>query len=357
MKHVRILSLCLAVVFAMGATTLVVSPALASGCDHECKELKEKEKQEAKEKKEREKQEAKEAKEKEQREAKEKKEREKLNREEEKTHPWQKYFGVCPTTASGVNGCVYAETGSESFFQAGKLTVSLARPLILQGGLIHEEEPFVKYMSPALNGQTIVSAAEPTESLTEAIDPEQLSEKEKQRYERYLASGGSTKVTATPELASPASAIEFDPESILQEWNESENRPAYVLPVMIHLSNKFLGADCYVGSTVSPMDVSLYAGETSPPPPNAPIHGTLQSQTTHGGGSVYEIQSKVVGNSYASPGVQGCGVYNGANAALDSGLALPSPAGSNTSELTGFVLVANSELVEEGLRGAIPFLP
>ena len=55
MRHVRILGLCLAAVFALTATTLVIaSPALATKCDEECqaqkkyeKELKQYEKERA----------------------------------------------------------------------------------------------------------------------------------------------------------------------------------------------------------------------------------------------------------------------------------------------------------------------
>jgi hypothetical protein len=331
-RRVRILGLCLAAVFALTATTLVVaSPAFAK-CDEECKQEKQHEKEEAAKAK----------------------EREKDLQKQEKLHPWQKFYGECPPTGSRyegfpghVNGCIYGAATSASFFQAGKFTIYYKKPVVLQGGLIDEEEPFVKHLAPALDGKTIVPVAEPGPSLTEAIDPELLPEKEKQRYEEYLANGGTTATTETIELAGPAYGISVNSQATLEETGESE--PAFTFPVMIHISNKFLGPDCYDGSTASPIVVPFISGETNPPPPNTPIHGHVGTVVTHGEGAVAEVAGAVlVNNTYAAPGVQGCGASGGDDdAAVNAGLGLPSPAGSNTTELTGAFQIANSEIVEE----------
>ncbi len=338
MRRVRILGLCLAAVFAMTATTLVVaSPAFAK-CDEECKQEKQHEKEEAKKAK----------------------EREKLNKKEEKEHPWQKFFGNCPPTNSDggvfgtVNGCIYGAASSESYFQAGKFTIHYVKPVVLQGGLFEETEPFIKHLAPALDGVTIVPVAQPGPSLTEAIDAEALPEKEKQRYEEYLAKGGSTAVTETIELAGPAEDISVNSQATLNETGESE--PAFTFPVMIHIKNKFLGEDCYDGSTASPIVVPFISGETNPPPPNVPIHGHVGKLKSHSRGTVVEVYGAIlVNNTYAAPGVQGCGVYGNADEALNAGIGLPSPAGSNTSVLTGAFQIANSEFVEEGLKGERPY--
>lgn len=321
------LGLCLAAMLAISATVLVVaSPALAGTCNEECKHQKQEEARKA---------------------------------FEEKTDPWQKFFGECPPTGTEhTNGCIYGEAGPESYYQAGKVTVHFVKPVILQGGLIRENEPFIKQLAPALNGQTIVPVAEPTESLSEGLDVELLPEREKKRYEEYLAKGGSTKVTATTELAGHAEEIVVNTNSTLNEVNESAGAPAFQFPVMIHLSNKFLGTGCYVGSTASPIVIPFYTGETSPPAPNTPIHGKQEKLTTHGEGAVAADYATLVDNTYASPGVHGCGVYSGADEALNAGLALPSPAGSNTTVLKGKFEISNSEIVEEGLGagpGNLPF--
>jgi hypothetical protein len=210
-------------------------------------------------------------------------------------------------------------------------------------------------MAPAANGVTIVPVAEPTESLTEGIDAELLPEKEKKRYEEYLAGGGSTAVTATTELAGPADEIIIGTGSTLEEFNESTGYPGFKFPVMIHLKNKFLGEGCYVGSTAEPIVIAFYTGETNPPAPNKPIHGAQEGLSSHAEGIIADDRATEVNNSYASPGVHGCGAEYGADQALDAGLGLPSPAGTNVSVLKGHFEIASDGLVEEGLRGVDHF--
>jgi hypothetical protein len=75
-----------------------------------------------------------------------------------------------------------------------------------------------------------------------------------------------------------------------------------------------------------------------------------------GEGNILDISgTKLVNNTFASPGVQGCGKVIstesgppwGANAAMNSALGLPSPSGSNTTELIGNLAQAGSHAVEE----------
>lgn len=178
------------------------------------------------------------------------------------------------------------------------------------------------------------------------INPEDLAEAEKTRYEEYLAAGKSTKARETIELAVPASDIYLSEEHLLEESGEG-----FGFDVMIHIENPFLGKACYDGSTVSPIDVPFTTGETHPEPPNTPIHGTLGSLSTEGEGGILHIAGqRLVNNEYAAPGVSGCGVNGGADAALDAGLGLPSPAGTNTTVLVGNLYQAGVETVEENLQ-------
>jgi hypothetical protein len=343
-RHLRILALCLAAVFALTATTLVIaSPALAS-CNEECKLQKEKEKQEKKEKIKQEKEEA------------------KLKKEEEKLlkkHPegqWEK-FDECPFGASvtfegeprEISGCIYGYAGSESFFQAGKVTVDFKKPVALQlgfyGALNPETESFP--VAGARNGDTIAKEAEPAPSLTEVINPELLPEAEKKRYEEYLAGGGSTKATETIELAVPAKDIFLNEDNLIKEEGKG-----FEFSVMIHIENKFLGTACYDGSTEAPIEVPFTTGETHPEPPNTPIHGFLGKLSTSklSENRILQIEGqRLVNNEYAAPGVSECGIHGGANAALDAGLGLPSPAGSNTTLLVGNLYQASVSAVEEHL--------
>ncbi len=336
-RHVRMLGLCLVAALAMGATTLVVaSPALAGGgCNTECKEQKQKEKEEARKLKEEEK-------------AKKKEEK------ELKKHPegvWEK-FNECPLGeepvgegTGPVKGCIYGVAGKESFFQAGKVTIYFEKPVTLQGGFERTEGENYQFVG-ARNGKTITPEAEPAPSLTEGIDAELLPESEKTRYEEYLANGGSTKVTESIELAVPADDIYLNEENLSREEGEG-----FGFAVMVHIENKFLGNHCYDGTTVEPIDVPFTTGETHPEPPNTPIHGFLGDLEGEQNGEILKIGGqRLVNNEYAAPGVSGCGISGGADGALDGGLGLPSPAGSNTTILVGNLYQIGKGTAEEHLH-------
>jgi hypothetical protein len=262
-----------------------------------------------------------------------------------KKSPFEK-FNECPLGTPELKGCIYGEAGAESYFQAGKVTVHFVKPVILQGGFQRETEERTDPFVAARNGKTIGVEKEPTVGLTEGLDAEKLEEPEKKRYEEYIASGKSTKVTEAVELAAPASDIFLAEENLVAEVGQG-----FGFPVMIHIQNPFLGKNCYDGTTVEPIDIPYTTGETHPEPPNTPIHGYLGSLESEGEGEILVIKGqKLVNNEYAAPGVSGCGLSGGADAALDEGLGLPSPAGSNTTELVGNLYQASHFAVEEALR-------
>jgi hypothetical protein len=256
-------------------------------------------------------------------------------------------FGAEVSTPEGVQpitGCIAGEAGKESFFQAGKVTVFFKKPVKLTLGFYGSGEVFP--VAGARNGVTISKEAEPAPSLTEVVNPENLPEAEKKRYEEYIAAGKPTKATETIELAVPANDIYLSEAHLIEEKGEG-----FGFSVMIHIENKFLGKNCYVGNTVHPVDVPFTTGETAPPPPNTPIHGSLGSLTSESEGEILVISGqKLVDNEYAAPGVSGCGIDGGADAALDAGLGLPSPAGSNTTILFGNLFQAGIATVEEHIK-------
>ncbi len=69
----------------------------------------------------------------------------------------------------------------------------------------------------------------------------------------------------------------------------SEEGDALVLPVKIKLSNSFLGSNCYIGSNAKPVVINFTTGETSPPPPNKPIHGALGSLSFNEAGTILTV--------------------------------------------------------------------
>ena len=239
--------------------------------------------------------------------------------------------------------CLFGEAGPESYYQAGKVTIHFGKPVDLFGGIAEDPETTeANTYVPPLNNVQISKEAEPGPSLTEGIDAEKLEEPEKQRYEAYIAAGKSTKTTETIELAKESIFVSFTPFF-------GENGESFGFSVLIHIQNGFLGKTCYDGSTVEPINVGYTTGETNPPPPNTPIAGGIGEEHEPEVG-LLNAEATLVNNEYAAPGVKGCGVNGGADAAVDAGLGLPSPAGSNTTKLIGTLWTATVNQTEKHIQ-------
>ena len=69
-------------------------------------------------------------------------------------------FAQCPTHVTHVNGCVYAPVEG-GYITLGKTVVPLAKTAILQAGLLEEEEePSVKHLVGALDGETLTKVGQ-----------------------------------------------------------------------------------------------------------------------------------------------------------------------------------------------------
>jgi hypothetical protein len=144
---------------------------------------------------------------------------------------------------------------------------------------------------------------------------------------------GFTGVTATVELAAPASSIQLSlANTLLREG------VALGLPVKVKLSNPFLGSNCYIGSNSNPIQLKLTTGTTSPPPPNTPISGSSGTFEEIVPGILANANNKLVDNSFSAPGANGCGGFLlswAVDPFVDSIVGTPSPAGTNTAILEG----------------------
>ena len=259
-----------------------------------------------------------------------------------KVGPYEKFY-ECPLEIEELNGCITGIAGKESFFQAGKVTVHFAKPVTLTGGFIENESGEFAWQG-ARNGLTVAKVPEPAPSLTEGLDAEMLQEPEKKRYQEYIAAGKSTKVTETIELANPN--VFLSEANIVDEEGEG-----FGFNVMIHISNPFLGKACYDGTAFAPIVVPFTTGATDPPPPNTSIRGTAGKFNSESEGEILRIEEEhLVNNEYAAPGVSGCGVQGGADAAIDAGLGLPSPAGNNATVLVGTLYQTSSRAARENLH-------
>lgn len=231
-------------------------------------------------------------------------------------------FWDCPATT--VEACIQATTSSGEF-TVGKKTVPIKSPITLQGGW-NEGEGEDLVISGAKDGDTL--------SKTPQVVPGGLTG----------IQGLVGEVTATTELAAPASSI------ILNEGNLLGGEGiALVLPIKIKLSNAFLGTKCYVGSNAHPIVLELTTGGTAPPKPNKPIAGREGVATFNGSGTILTIaNNSLVDNSFAVPGAEGCGSSpTVVDQLIDQAMGVPSSAGHNTAILDGTLKQGGAEAVEE----------
>jgi len=258
-------------------------------------------------------------------------------------HPTGEYaqFAECPLSHPTLPFCIYSES-SGGFFQIGKKTVPLKNPVILQGGLeIGAEEKGI--FVGAENGETLSKTPQPVPGGLLGIEAPKSWPLFLQELFNETINKGLTGVTATVELAGPASSIEINPTNLI-----SEKGNALVLPTKIKLSNAFLGGNCYIGSNASPVVIAFTTGETSPPPPNKPIHGSAGTLSSNGAGTILTLSGgSLVNNSFAAPGANGCGGFFSflIDPFVNSLVGLPSPAGTNTAILEGKLQLASPAAV------------
>lgn len=261
-----------------------------------------------------------------------------------------KPFSECPIKGEpATEACVYAKSGEGSSFTVGRTTVPLNKPIVLQGGLVEqesEESPF-RFVG-AENGETLISKGQAVPGgISTIVDASDLSGKAAKSYAKAIEAGHTT-ATATIELAGLASTIVLNEGNLL-----GGEGTALGLPVRVHLKGALLGKTCYVGSEGDPVVIDLTTGTTAPPPPNEPISGRVGKPEFNTAGTILTItEDRLVNNSYAAPGAEGCGSATDSaevDAAVDAGVGLPSAAGNNSAIITGTLKQGGAEAVAEAL--------
>lgn len=256
-------------------------------------------------------------------------------------------FADCPLSNAEVSACVLAETKGGSF-TVGKKTVPIVNTVLLQGGTISRENPETEVVTQefvaAEDGNTLSKTAQPVPGgLLGIVAPEFLPKFLQELFNEFI-NKGPTGVTATVELAAPANQILLNTNNLLFETGT-----ALQLPVKIHLSNTFLGSECYVGSNAKPIVIPFTTGTTSPPLPNKPIKGSAGTLTTNSEFTLATITGgKLVNNSFAAPGATGCGGILSflVDPAVNAELGLPAAAGHNTAILEGKIQTASAKAVK-----------
>ena len=123
------------------------------------------------------------------------------------------------------------------------------------------------------------------------------------RLIKFFFENKITGLNSTLELAKPATEIRVSQGNLPGELGV-----ALEMPVKVHLENPFLGSNCYVGSSSSPIIWKLTTGTTSPPGPNKPITGTGGVGEILEEGAIGVTKgTKLVDNAWSSPAASGCG--------------------------------------------------
>lgn len=243
-------------------------------------------------------------------------------------------FSKCPLANTELELCLYAETTSGSI-TIGKKAVPVKNPVILQGGIDAPEGffgPFTLY--PPTDGVTLSKSPQPVPGgLLGVTAPSWWPQILRDLFNETI-NNGFTGVTATMELAGPASSVKLS--TIATATGQGT---ALAMPVKVKLSNPFLGSNCYIGSNSNPIKLALTTGTTAPPPPNQPITGNPGEIVVVVPNAILaDKNTRLVDNSFAAPGANGCGgiLFSWAvDPFVDSIVGTPSAAGTNTAILEG----------------------
>jgi hypothetical protein len=260
-------------------------------------------------------------------------------------HPTGDYapFADCPLSNSSVTSCLVAESSSGEF-TVGKKTVPISKTITLQGGTIENPETGALSFVGAENGETLSKTPLYVPGgLFGITPPSYLNKEQKEKFEE-MVNKGLTGVTATTELAKPASDIGINTNNLL-----AESGVALSLPVKVKLSNVFLGSSCYVGSEANPVVLNLTTGTTSPPLPNKPIKGNKGTVEFKDEFNIIVLNGgSLVDNAFSAPEATGCGAPFSAlvDKLVDSVFGVPAAAGLNTAILTGKIQEADAAAVK-----------
>ncbi len=247
-------------------------------------------------------------------------------------------FQHCPYKNAEVERCVHATTSGGEFVLGNK-KVAINKEVILQGGYSEapEEGPEAGFspLFAATNGVTLSKASLAVPGGLLGIVPPESSPPLVKLLSKFFFENSLTGVNSTMELAKTASDVK------LSELNLALGEGVTLkMPVKIRLENPFLGKNCYVGSSGSPISLQLRTDTTSPPAPNKPITGNPGEVTFLEGGRVLRLEKVViVDNAWSAPAASGCGGILSflVNPIINSQVGLPAAAGKNTAILNNTI--------------------
>jgi hypothetical protein len=184
----------------------------------------------------------------------------------------------------------------------GSKKTPIEKPVVIQGGVGKAVEGYAPFFA-ASNGITLSKAPQNVPGGLLGIVPDASSPFLVKALIKFFLENSLTGVNSTLELAKPATDI------VVNETNlAGEIGVALKMPVKVHLENPFLGKNCYLGSSSSPITWNLTTGETAPPAPNTKIKGTAGLLEFLEEGRILELKgAKLVDNAWSAPKAAGCG--------------------------------------------------
>jgi hypothetical protein len=256
------------------------------------------------------------------------------------TGEW-KNFADCPYEKSEVKDCLYSETTSGEV-AIGSTAVPIEKTIVLQGGATFNEETEVETFYNATDGDTLTKVPQNVPGGISGIVPEESLPGWLKLIFKAVTENGLTGATATAEQAG---SIELNKGNL-----SAEEGVALKLPIRLHLSNPFLGSECYIGSSSNPIVWNLTTGTTDPLSPNTPISGASGTVHFKEGGALLELTgNKLVDNDYSVPTAEGCGgIFSFiVDPLIDLKLGLESPKGSNTTILNNTIQYGSAKKTKE----------
>jgi hypothetical protein len=257
-------------------------------------------------------------------------------------------FNQCPLSNPATNVCIFAQTKSGEFI-VGKKTVPIKNTITLQGGLhVILNEEFEVEGTEFIGAENGATLSDPGQSvpggLAGLVNCYEISNFFERIACEVIFENGLTGVTATTQLAAPASSIVLNAQNLIEATGT-----ALELPVKVKLDNPLLGSSCFIGSNSAPIPLPLTTGTTSPPEPNKPITGKIGTVEFKDEFNLTIIrENSLVNNSFAAPGAQGCGgIFSFLiDPLVNAKLGVPSAAGHNTAILNGTLQQANAPAVK-----------
>jgi hypothetical protein len=249
-------------------------------------------------------------------------------------------FAQCPLTNPSVTACIFAQTKSGAF-TIGKTSVPINKTITLQGGIIegeNEAEETTQSFVGAADGNTLSKTAlNVPGGILGLVKCNEISNEAVRFLCELIFENGLTGVTATTELAAPATSIGINEGNLLDATGT-----ALALPVKLKLSNPLLGEECYIGSNANPVHLNLTTGKS----------GTLTGKV--GKVSVSEglltvAENSLVDGTFTAPAASGCGgIFSFLiNPIINAKIGLPAGEGQNKAALEGQLEQAGVKTVKE----------